>query len=445
MAADFPKMSLKDARSYFRADFFQNGLAYYHADKVLNPSRYQNKLYAQVQGSGKSAYNVLIEFDEKPKATCTCPAARRYNLCKHAAAVLAGWASDPSAFVVADHAPEFTTSKSKRARVKKGKTDTNELIATGIEALETLTTEFVLSGLSAITPDRVEQVRDLAENLRTYKLRRLSTLLIRFAEALNVLVTDKDHFSLSEYTSLLVDIVITAKGVQGIQQGKLQDPKYMEELVGKTWQEKELTPRHNVELLEIYFNIIETVDGFRVFSSYFVELESGEIVTEKLIIPKHLKKGQTEKRSYAGSTLTVSEGYQYPGYPPFRLKLKEFHESPASAQNIERIIAKAPHDFRHITDAFKTFKKDLFAPDDYYTLLKPEGFYASDTDLVVFDVEGTAFSLLLTDRSTFQMQQLLETSTVNVLFGKLHAIDGLLKFEPLSAIRQSAERAVIAL
>jgi hypothetical protein len=64
---------------------------------------------------------------------------------------------------------------------------------------------------------------------------------------------------------------------------------------------------------------------------------------------------------------------------------------------------------------------------------------------VVFDAEGTAFSLLLTDRSTFRMQQLLETSTVNVLFGKLHAIDGLLKFEPLSAIRQSAERAVIAL
>ncbi len=438
-------MSLKDAQAYFRADFFQNGLAYYHAGKVLNPSRYQNKIYAQVQGSGQSAYNVLVEFDGKAKAICNCPATRRYPFCKHAAAVLAGWASDPRAFVVADHAPEFTTVTSKRANVKKGKTDTNALIATGIEALETLTTEFVLSGLSAITPDRVEQVRDLAENLRSYKLRRLSTLLTRFAGVLNVLVTDKENFSLSEYTDLLVDIVITAKGAQGIQQGKLQDLKYMEELIGKTWQEKELTPRNDLELLEIYFVTTETVDGFNVFSSYFIELNSGDILTEKFILPKHLKKGQTEKRSYAGSTLTVSEGYQYPGYPPFRMKLKEFRERPLSAQDIDRLIAHASGNFTHIVDDFKRFKKDLFAPEDYYALLNPQGFYASDTGLSVFDAEGTAFDLLLTERTAFQMQQLLETSVISALFGKLHAIDGHLRFQPLSAIRQSNEQAIVSL
>ncbi|MCP4404697.1 MAG: hypothetical protein GY801_46270 [bacterium] len=56
-------MSLKEVRALFRPDFFQNGMAYYNAGSVGNPGRFQNKLYAQVQGSGKSAYTVIVEFD----------------------------------------------------------------------------------------------------------------------------------------------------------------------------------------------------------------------------------------------------------------------------------------------------------------------------------------------------------------------------------------------
>ncbi len=443
MKDDFPKMSLNDVKTLFQAMYFSNGMTYYNSNKVLNPSRFQNKLYAQVQGSGSKNYTIILEFDEKVKPKCNCPAARRTPFCKHVAAVLIGWAKDSNGFIVSDSVPELAKATSKKARVKKGKKETEELIARGLESLETLITELGLSGLSTITESRVEQVQDLAENLRTYKLRRLSTLLTRFARELNTLLTDKENFSLATYANLLSDIVITAKGVQAIQQGKLKDPKYMEELVGKTWSERQLTPRDDLQLVEVFFEFKQTVDEFKLFTSYFIELASGDILTEKLIVPKMIKKDpNAEKRSYAGLKLTVSEGFQYPGYSPCRVKLKLFKENSVTPEDIEAIGTNAQGDFTQAVEAFRIFKKDFFAPSAYYTLLKPEGFYASDRGLSVFDPAGKAFKLLLTDRSSLNLEQVLETSPVSAVFGKIHAVNGSIKIEPLSVIVLSRENPV---
>ena len=257
---DFPQMSLKEVQALFRGDFFRNGLTYYNAGSVRNPSRFRNKLYAQVQGSGKSAYTVILEFDEKVKPKCSCPAARRTPFCKHTAAVLTGWASAPSAFVAVEEAPPFVIAAvPKKARVQKGKTSTKDLIERGLESLESLTTEPILGGLASISAERVEQMKELGENLRSYKLRRLSTQVLRFSQVLERMLTDREAFSLSVYTEVLSDIILSSKGVLAIQQGKLQDPKYMEELVGKTWTERELTAREELELVEVYFDVRETV------------------------------------------------------------------------------------------------------------------------------------------------------------------------------------------
>jgi hypothetical protein len=334
---------------------------------------------------------------------------------------------------------EFTTATAARATVKKGKTDSDALIATGLDALETLTTEFLLSGIGAITAERAAQVRTLADNLRGYKLRRLSTLLTRFSAVLHTLLADQDAFSLAAYTNLLADIVLTAKGVHGIRQGKLRDPKYLEELVGKTWSDKALTPRRNLELVEVFFDVTETVDGFRVFASYFIDLTSGDRLTEKLILPKHIKHGQTAKRSYAGSVLVVDEALQYPGFPPYRLKLKVVREHPLSASELERLVACASANFTQTAEQFKRANNDLFAPDDDYAFLKPVGVYASDRGLSVFDGDGVAFDLLLTADAAFEMQQALQTAAIIALFGKLRAIDGRLRFQPLSVIGPTLE------
>ena len=445
MSEEFPKMALHEAKALFQANDFQHGLTYYDMHKVLNPSRYQNKLYAQVQGSGASAYNVLLAFTDKLSAKCTCPAARRNPFCKHAAAVLAGWAQNPQAFVASESAPELEGLQ-KKARVKQGKTDTSDLIARGLEAVETLVTELALTGLATVTASRVQQVKDLAENLRAYKLRRLATLLTQLAAVLNGLLADKETFSLAVYAELLADMLITAKGVLGIQQGKLQDPKYLEELVGKTWQKRELTRRTDLELVEVCFEFKETVDEFKVFASYFIELMSGDLLTEKLIVPKMIKKGpNAEKRSYAGAKLMVGEAYQYPGYSPFRLKFEQFTEHAVTLADVDRIAVQARADFAKAISRFQEFKKDFFAPTDYYALLKPQGFYAAAQGMLAFDANGTAFELMLTDRSARQLESILASAAIRALFGKIHAVSGKLKFEPLSAIVMCQEKPIMTL
>lgn len=444
MADNFPTMALKDVQALFRNDFFQNGMRYYDGKQVHHLSRFENKIYAQVEGSGGTNYNIMIESAEKLTPYCTCPAARRYPFCKHVAAVLVGWARDASAFVVAEQAPEFTKPGTKKARVKKGKTETEDLLARGLESLETLTTELILSGLATITPGRVEQVRDLAENLRTYKLRRLSSLLTHFADILSTLLTDKDNFALSAYADVLADIVLTAKGVQGIQQGKLKDPKYMEELVGKTWQDKELTARNNLGLVGVFFEQYTTPDEFAVFSNYFAELATGEILTKKFIIPKSLLKrtNNADKQSYCGRKLLVSEALVYPGFPPLRLKLKDFTESAVSVSEVEQLTQQAHADFDQEVTAFQTFKKDFFAPADYYALLRPQGFYAAQEGMLMFDAQGKAFELVLTDRSALNLETLLQNTSISALFGKIQARSGSLKFEALSAVVLSPENPV---
>ena len=446
MSAEFPKMALKDVQALFRGANFQNGMTYYDNKSVLHPSRFENKIFAQVQGSGASQYNVTLTFEEKVTPKCTCPAARRDAFCKHVAAVLVGWARNSDAFVVVADAPELTTATAKKASVKKGKTETQDLLARGLEALETLTTEFVLGGLASITLSRVEQVRDLAENLRAYKLRRLATALTEFAAMLQGLLTQPDQFSLPAYANLLADIVVTAKGVAAIQQGKLQDPKYLEELVGKTWRDAELPPRNDLELIELFFEVKQTIDEFKVFASYFVELRSGDLLTEKLILPKQLqKKPDAEKRSYHGRKLGISDALQYPGYAPFRLKFKTMTEQDVRPPDIDAMIARANPDFANAVAAFQAFKKDVFAPDDYYALLRPTGFYAASEGLAIFDAQGQALPLRLPENRAWKLESLLASAPIKALFGKIQAQQGRFVFTPLSAVSVSVDAPVSAL
>ena len=62
--------------------------------------------------------------------------------------------------------------------------------------------------------------------------------------------------------------------------------------------------------------------------------------------------------------------------------------------------------------------------------------------LFIFDPTGKAFELMLTDRSSLNLEQILETFQVRALLGRIQAVGGSLKFEPLSAIVMSPERPV---
>src|SRR5690606_8497228 len=83
-------------------------------------ARYENKLFADAQGS--TVYKVQASFDDKAgwRGRCSCMAARSRPFCKHAAGLLVAWQRTPDAFAVSD-APPPGQAEAKKKRVKTGK------------------------------------------------------------------------------------------------------------------------------------------------------------------------------------------------------------------------------------------------------------------------------------------------------------------------------------
>ena len=82
------ELTIDDIRPLVQPDYMTRGLEVFDQNLVSVTSRYGNKLFANVSGSGSNPYRVSVIFDQQIKATCTCPAARRTPFCKHATAVL---------------------------------------------------------------------------------------------------------------------------------------------------------------------------------------------------------------------------------------------------------------------------------------------------------------------------------------------------------------------
>ena len=115
-------------------------------------------------------------------------AARSRPFCKHAAALLVSWARAPDSFAVAETAPVPLAGDAKKREVKKGKVDSKDLMARGVDQAATLVRELAVAGVRALAVDRVEQVRALGEALREAKLRRVSARTLELARHLQTSV-----------------------------------------------------------------------------------------------------------------------------------------------------------------------------------------------------------------------------------------------------------------
>jgi len=71
------ELTIDDIRPLVQPDYMTRGLEVFDQNLVSVTSRYGNKLFANVSGSGSNPYRVSVIFDQQIKAKCTCPAARR--------------------------------------------------------------------------------------------------------------------------------------------------------------------------------------------------------------------------------------------------------------------------------------------------------------------------------------------------------------------------------
>jgi hypothetical protein len=421
---------MKKLEEMCEAGYLQRGVEYYDDKRVGRPSRFENKLFGEVKGSGGS-YKVTVEFTDKVKARCSCPAARRTPLCKHSVALLVTWAKAPESFVTAKEAPAVEAAGGrKKASVKKGEAKAEDLMGAGLEAMGRLLQDVGSTGLAAMTPGRVRETRDLAQNLRTFRLRRLSTALTRFADTLEASVQGSDEFDVSDYARQMVDLIFTARAVGAIRQGKLKDDRYLEELVGQTWSKKNLAPVSGLKLCELAYERIETVDGYRIESSSFVDLAGGDLLSEKYIAPAFLK--AETKPSYAGQTVEASSAYLYPGFAPRRVKFEEFRARTATQADLEGALGRAVPDFETLRQAWVQFRQDVFAPDDYPAWAKIAGLLARERRLSAMDSDGRLLPLVFATGARGILDGRLTKGSPQALFGVLDQRDGILRMRPLS-------------
>src|SRR5918996_5113915 len=162
----------------------QKGAQIYDGKQLNNLARFENKLFADAQGSGASPYKVSLIFGDTladVKGRCSCMAARTRPFCKHPAALLVAWSRAPDAFVTAEAPPAGPTTGAAKKVVKKGRTETADLMKTGVEQMGTLVRELAMSGLATVSGERHHQVRAVAESLRANGLGRLSARALELA------------------------------------------------------------------------------------------------------------------------------------------------------------------------------------------------------------------------------------------------------------------------
>lgn len=435
-------LTLPDIRRIVNADEVAKGTLLLDAGKLLHLAQHEAKLFCEAQGSS-GMYRVSATFDDVGKIVtrCSCPAARFNAICKHAAGLLLAWARAPESFVTSEVGPVSEASAGPRARsgaprqgtVRKGTTNSKELLAQGVEQASTLSRELAVAGLGAVDADRIGQLRDLAEQLRSNRLRRLSSRTLELAELV------EGEPGPVAYADLLTDMVLTVRKLEKHLGGEVLDKRHEEELVGRSWRKADREPVEGLDLLEVQYRSWTTSDEFVVRESRFVDLASGQHLSEKQIIPGNRSKFETPKPSYAGLVLRGAAGGLFPGFAPRRLMLDTAGTKvPVGAADLEAMLARAVPSVTEAMAAYQAHRRDVFAPDGFPVLLATEQLHVGGGRLRVMDASGTALTLAAGRGLQLALGELLRGPRLRAVLGDLW-LDGVLpELHPIAVLVEGA-------
>ncbi|WP_338873013.1 HEAT repeat domain-containing protein [Myxococcus stipitatus] len=421
-------------------DELSKGARIFDDKHITHLSRFENRLFADALGSGATPYKVSLVFGEgrEVKGRCSCMAARSRPFCKHAAALLVAWARAPESFVTADAPPAGAGGPAKKS-VKKGKTETADLMKAGVAQVSTLVRELGLSGVMSLSEDRAGQVRALGETLRANGLRRLAASAVEVADLLEKAAERQGEFEPPAFTDLVADMLLTTRKVEKHLGGEALEDRYVEELIGKTWTKKDRAPVEGLTLLEYAFSARVTPDNFVVRESRFVELESGKHYAEKQIIPAFLKNVEA-KRSHSGEVLKKVQGGQYPGFAPFRLDLDTgMQRDPLDEAALLRLVEKSLPDVGAALSAFQEHRKDVFAPERLPVALRAQTLLASGRRSQLVDSEGRGLFLPADEQLDEPLSAALEGATLKVVLGDMGLEAALPTLFPLAVVVETAE------
>lgn len=393
------------------------GTAFFDEGRLKGYARYEDRIYADAEGSGQAPYRAQIHFaDQKIAGRCTCMAARSRPFCKHAAALLVAWARSPEGFVVGTTPPPGAVSDGKKKQVKRGKSDDAGLMRAGIEQLATLVRELSVAGIGPADLDRTAQVRGLGTNLREHKLRRLSARTLELADRLE----EGGEPDLVAHAEILADLLLTTKKLERHLGGEALEDRYVEELIGKTWRKTDRTPITGLRLVEYSYRSQTTSDDFVIRESRFLDLNSGEHYAEKQILPAFLAKRSDPKPSHAGFVLDGVAGSRYPGFSPVRLELESSGaRTPIDHQALALLLERCWPNVGAALAAYQERRRDPFAPELLPAALRVDTVLADGARLQLVDAQDQGLFLPSDEGLETQLAGALQRGPLLGVLGEL--------------------------
>ena len=447
-------MTMADLKRLVEGSVLSTGVEIYDAKLVLNVSRSGRRLYADVKGRSTNPYTVVIDLAgegrDLEKVRCTCPAARfrGAGVCKHGAAVLVAWASGPGSFVevpaVALEAEEPEPKKPKRGVPKRGQVDAEEQIRKGLASLETLLAELAHTGLGTLTHERVNQIREVAKNLRPLGLRRLAPACLELADILEVSLTKHGDFSANAYAQALAVLTFHIRGLARLIE-RTDTPaedyrRLADELLGRTWSEKGLTTVAGLRLLDLGYRKRATPDGFVLEESLLVDVATGDLVVDRLIRPPIIAKRQPPKENFDHVVLAVSDAGVYPGYPPRRIKLRAFDRRPPTPEDVSRLLSSVPDSADSLLSRLKEYVADIFAPRPMMCVYRPASVFVEGHRIYGVDRSGNGVEIALGDIGLDVLERAFENGPIQLIAGSFEMGKDSLVIVPFSILTGDPQR-----
>jgi len=391
-------LSIDDVERLVEPGYFERGVGYCDRGRVTETGRWRDRLVAEVLERDGDGHRVFLDVGERVRATCSCRSIRRTPFCTHAAAVLVAWSRDPRTFRRLSRNPERPAPAPVRSEDPEA-----------VASLRRMLEEIGEAGLSHLGEERVAALRRLWGGLRTSGFRRLAGRVAEFAAR--------------PTPEALVDLVFAARGAQ---RASSEDPRHFGELrstpPGK--------PIRELRLLQIHFGENHTADGFRVQSSHFFDLTSGEIFVETLLHPR--RRTWDRKRSYADLDLHVREGRVHPGFSPRRLKLIDVVERPLGPEGYSGVV-KASTSVTALRDRYGEWRREPLAPRSMEALVRTSGYLVRGGRLFLVDESG---DLLPIECEGIPVRRIVRALAPGALHARLVFREGALRAEPLSTVRE---------
>jgi hypothetical protein len=296
-------------------------------------------------------------------------------------------------------------------------------------------------GCIDISSDDAEKLLQFSEAFRVWKLIRLSELFDRLNKELVSVNESSEEGDTTSIASIISDAIFTCKAIKTCYKGRLEDVRVQTSLIGRDYKNSESDKIENVTVIKIGEEICAVSRKHQRLDEYYMEFEGRGAIYKKetriepLAVPVKptLPPNVTQAIMVERATLTQD-------FPPRKIQIKKQSIFPAHPEIIPSIIEQATADYSLITTIYKAFRSNLFAPEDFYTLLKFHGIYSSSSDLYLIDEKENMLKVS-DDWNGGTQTPFLERAIyepIDAVFGKVSVRGQDLIFAPLSTINRKA-------